>query len=110
MALKYWDCKLNLLGFLTCPHLLVAVARVLAEILLAGLVAAAEAPLPWVVNGSGDTRALEEGGGFAGSGENKGGSVPDISMGTVASSQFVGPPASSSMSKTPFTALCLESA
>ena len=72
--------------------------------------AAAEAPLPWVVNASGDTRALEESGGFAGLGENMGDYVPDISMGTVASSLFVGPPGSISMSKTPFTDLGLGSA
>ena len=75
-----------------------------------GFLAEAEAPFPWVVNGSGDTRALEERGGFAGLGENVGGSVPDISMGTVASLRFGGPPGSISMSKTPFTALGSESA
>ena len=110
MALKYWFCKVNLSGFLTCSHLLVAVAMVLTDSLLEGFLADAEGPFPWVVNGSGDTWALEEGGGFAGLGENVGGSVPDISMGTVASLRFVGPPGSISMSKTPFTALGLESA
>ena len=110
MPLKYWFCKVNLSDFLTCSHFLVALAMVLTDSLLEGFLADAEAPFPWVVNVSGDTRALEEGGGFASLGENVGGSVPDISMGTVASSRCVGPPGSIAMSQTPFAAPGSESA